>query len=237
MTPVDVAPLEARQFELLLKRSGADPSAFCVRKYARDDGEGFRVRVVGRGAATLYETRHPTAWTAGFAADLENGLFGVRGIPEANPQVAQLMRQIEAEIAEGGLVAALSFLNARVPHRFTAVYRLDGPVLRNVAVADKHRHLDAPDLQVVPLTDSFCQFVLRDRLFLTIDSGADARLAGHPYSGIVGSYVGVPISRGKGTLDGTLCHFDMANHPISDDEFLLLARAAHLMPTFLDTGV
>jgi len=99
---------------------------------------------------------------------------------------------------------------------------------------DKHQHLAAPDLSVVPLTDSFCQFVLRDRLFLTVDSGADARLAGHPYSGVVGSYVGVPISRGKGTLDGTLCHFDTENHPIADDEFLLLSRAAHLMPAFLD---
>jgi hypothetical protein len=235
MTPVEVAPLEARQFELLLKRSGADPAAFCVKKFARDDGQGFRVRVVGRGAATLYETRHPTAWTAGFAADLENGLFGVRGIPAAGPQVAELMRQLEVQIAEGGLPAALKFLNARVAHRFTAVYRLDGQVLRNVAVVDKHQHLGALDLQVVALSDSFCQFVLRDRLFLTVDSGSDTRLAGHPYSGIVRSYVGVPISRGKGTLDGTLCHFDTENHPVADDEFLLLARAAQLMPTFLDS--
>jgi hypothetical protein len=81
--------------------------------------------------------------------------------------------------------------------------------------------------------NSFCQFVLRDGLFLTEDSGSDHRLAGHPYAGVVGCYVGVPISKGPGSLDGTLCHFDLASHPVSDDEYLLLERVAMLLPAFL----
>ena len=137
---------------------------------------------------------------------------------------------------DGGLSGLLDFLNTRVVHRFTALYRLDGPVLRNVAVHDKHKHLDALDLKVVPLKDSFCQFVLRDGLFLTPGSGEDERLKGHPYSGIVGSYVGVPVSTQGGALRGTLCHFDLVDHEVSDDEFLFLERAAGLLPLYLQSG-
>lgn len=85
----------------------------------------------------------------------------------------------------------------------------------------------------MPLKDSFCQFVLRDGLFLTQDSGSDPRLASHPYSGIVGCYVGVPIRNREEKLAGTLCHFDLDSHEIDDDEYLLLDRAARLMPAFL----
>jgi hypothetical protein len=144
-----------------------------------------------------------------------------------------VLAQVEKALAQGGLVGALGILNQRVPHRFTAVYRLVGQALHNVATVDKHLHLDPLDLKVVPLKDSFCQFVLRDGLFLTRESGGDARLAGHPYSGIVGSYVGVRIEDREGKLAGTLCHFDLESHELADDEYLLLASAAALMPAFL----
>lgn len=233
MVPVDLAPLEQRQFQLLIQRSGADLASFNLRKLARRDGSGYRIRVVGRGAATVYDAREPGEWTGQFASDLAQGLFGIKGTPPAPAAVAQAMLQLETRLARDGLGGALQFLNARVPHRFTGVYRLDGPMLRNVALADKHLHLEPVDLKVVPLKDSFCQFVLRDTIFLTSESGRDERLAGHPYGGVVGCYVGVPISRSAGTLDGTLCHFDLASHPITDDEFLLLERAARLLPPFL----
>jgi hypothetical protein len=233
MIPVEVAPLEARQFQLLVQRSGADPHHFKLRKFALPDGAGFRVRVVGRGAATVYETREQGAWTASFAADLDKGLFGPKGRPAPPPAVAAALAQVEAELAQNGLKGVLRFLNARVPHRFTAVYRLEQHMLVNVATFDKHMHLEALDLKAVPLKDSYCQFVLRDGLFLTDDSGQDVRLGGHPYAGIVGSYIGVPIARKPGSLDGTLCHFDLACQPVSDEEYLLLERAALLLPAFL----
>ena len=233
MIPVEVAPLEARQFQLLVQRSGADPHQFKLRKFALPGGAGFRVRVVGRGAATVYETPEQGSWTGRFAADLDNGLFGPKGRSAPPPAIASALAQVEAELAQNGLMGVLRFLNARVPHRFTAVYRLDHQMLVNIATFDKHLHLEALDLKAVPLNDSYCQFVLRDGLFLTDDSGQDARLEGHPYAGIVGSYIGVPISRKAGSLHGTLCHFDLASHPISDEEFLLLERAALLLPAFI----
>ena len=218
---------------MLIKRNGADPRQFRLRKFALADGSGFKVRVVGRGAATVYETRDAAAWTARFAADLDNGLFGAKGRAPLPASVADPLAQAEAELASSGLPGVLRYLNARVPHRFSAVYRLDQQMLANVGAFDKHMHLDPLDLKTVPLKDSFCQFVLRDGLFLTEASGSDQRLAGHPYAGIMGCYIGVPIAREQSTLVGTLCHFDLATHPISDEEYLLLERVALLLPDFL----
>jgi GAF domain-containing protein len=233
MVPADITPLETRQFELLIRKSGASPSAFALRKFRYLAGTGYKVRVVGRGAATVYDVADPTSWMGQFAQDLEKGLFGNDPAAELPPHVQQALAQVSQALAHGGLPQALSLLNARVPHRFTAVYRLVGQSLHNVATHDKHLHLEPPDLKVVPLKDSFCQYVLRDSLFVTCDSGNDVRLDGHPYRGIVGSYVGVPIRERGSRLAGTLCHFDLESHEVSDDEYLLLDQAARLMPAFL----
>jgi hypothetical protein len=233
MVPADITPLESRQFALLIRKSGANPSTFELRKFKFLSGRGYKVRVVGRGAATVYETKDATSWMGQFAQDVEKGLFGTDGNSAIPEHLAGALAQVEAGLAQGGLQGALGVLNRRVPHRFTAVYRLVGQSLHNVATADKHLHLDPLDLKVVPLKDSFCQFVLRDGLFLTRDSGTDIRLDGHPYSGIVGCYVGVPVRNREGKLAGTLCHFDVESHDVDDDEYLLLDHAARLMPALL----
>lgn len=233
MVPADITPLEARQFELLVRKSGANPAAFELRKFTSLEGRGFKVRVVGRGAATVYETDEATAWMGQFAHDVEKGLFGTDPEAELPAAVAAALTEVEKALAQKGLPGALAVLNGRVPHRFTAVYRQMGLSLHNVATADKHLHLEPPDLRVVPVKDSFCQFVMRDGLFLTPDSGADQRLHGHPYSGVVGCYAGVPVRNRQGKVAGTLCHFDLQNHDLDDDEYLLLDRAARLMPAFL----
>lgn len=229
----DITPLETRQFELLVRRSGADPAAFQLRKFQFPTGKAFKVRVVGRGTATVYEGEDSTAWMGQFANDVQAGVFGTEADAGLPPAVREAFSEVEQALAQNGLPGALDVLNRRVPHRFTAVYRLVGPSLHNVATVDKHRHLEPLDLRVVPLTDSFCQFVLRDGLFLTPDSGADQRLEGHPYSGVVGSYAGVPVRDRVDKLAGTLCHFDLATHDFADEEYLLLDRVARLLPAFL----
>ena len=235
MIPADISPLETRQFHLLIRRSGAHPDAFKLRKFRYLSGKGYKVRVVGRGGATVYDTEDATSWMGHFAQDVEKGLFGtdVGGAVLGAPLVAALA-EVEKALAERGLAGALAVLNRRVPHRFTALYRRVGQALHNLATADKYLHLDALDLRIVPLKDSYCQFVLRDGLFVTHESGGDARLQGHPYSGIVGSYVGVPVRDRGGAVAGTLCHFDLESHEVADDEYLLLDRAARLMPAFLE---
>ena len=235
MVPADITTLEARQFALLIQRSGGDPAAFELRKFTSLDGSSYRVHVVGRGGATVYEAGNATAWTGQFASDMDNGLFGTKGEAALPVPVAAALAQVEKELAHKGLAGALGVLNRRVPHRFTAVYRLVGHALHSIATIDKHLHLDPLDLKVVPLQDSFCQFVLRDGLFLTRDSGTDPRLDGHPYGGIVGCYAGVRIHDRQGQMAGTLCHFDLDSFDVTDDEYLLLDRAASLMSAFLAT--
>lgn len=134
----------------------------------------------------------------------------------------------------GGAAAALAYLNDGVPHRFSAVYRLSGPILHNVLLHDKAGRIRPDFLAVVPFSRSFCQFVVRDGAFRTDNSVADPRLVGHPLRGIVISYHSVPVlDRDTGQLWGTLSHFDMRNLHLPDEEFELLQHAAEILPPFL----
>lgn len=233
MLPLEISAVELRQFELLLKRIGADPRAFTMKKFGSADGTTVRVHVHGRGAATVYEVKRGESWESPFQGDLDRGLFGLRGTAPLSACKAQVLEAVQEHFRQEGLAGGLRLLNARVPHRFTAIYRLQDKTLRNVALIDKERSGDTLTLQEVPLAHSFCQFVLKDGLFLTPDSGQDPRLPGHPYSGVVGSYVGVPVVSDEPKFFGTLCHFDYALHEISDEEVLFLERVARLLPRFL----
>ena len=146
--------------------------------------------------------------------------------------VAEGIRAYEQVLERDG-PAGLDFLNARVPHRFTGVYRLDNGVMYNVYLHDKQGEIIPEYLQAVPLGDSFCQFVLRDREFRTSDTAREPMLDGHKYQGVIGAYYGVPLVNNYGDLYGTLCHFDVLNYSISDDEFAFFSKAALLLPKYL----
>ena len=129
--------------------------------------------------------------------------------------------------------AGLDFLNARVLHRFTGVYRLKQGVLINTFLHDKCGEVIPAFLKEVALEDSFCQFVLRDGFFMTLNSSADRRLDGHKYQGALGSYYGVPLLNNSAQLYGTLCHFDVEQYEIADEEFKFLQLAAKVLPKYL----
>ncbi len=132
-----------------------------------------------------------------------------------------------------GAAAALAYLNEAVPHRYTAAYRVEGDMLRNVFLHDKKGEVRPEFLAVVPLETSFCQFVLRDGSFRTEDSARDSRLDGHPYQGVMVCYHGVPLIDGDGELVGTLCHFDVTQLGLPDGEYELLEQAGRALPAFL----
>ena len=136
---------------------------------------------------------------------------------------------LRAALSDGGPDALLEYLNKGVPHRYTAVYRFDGELLRNVLLCDKLDQVRPDFLLAVPFKHSFCQFVLRDQAFRTEDSRHDKRLDGNPYQGVVISYHSVPLTTPDGALWGTMSHFDMKSHPLTDDEFQLLEGAAKLL--------
>lgn len=142
---------------------------------------------------------------------------------------ARSLETFNSVLAQSGFEAALAFLNGGVPHRYTAVYRLEGGTLRNLALHDKKGELRPEFLAAVPLEASFCQFALRDGSFRTEDSANDARLDAHPYQGVLVSYHGVPLMSDSGDLWGTLCHFDVDALPLSDEEFALLQEAGRIL--------
>jgi hypothetical protein len=88
--------------------------------------------------------------------------------------------KLSQSLKSGGLEAGLRFLNQRVSHRFTAIYRLEEMVLHNVELVDKvEDDFDRSTLAAIPLGDSFCQFVLRDGLFRTSRTTGMDMLSGH----------------------------------------------------------
>lgn len=141
--------------------------------------------------------------------------------------------EFQNALLRSGLKAGLMVLNKRVQHRFTAVYKLDGGVMRNVAVVDKLGEVVPEDVLEFPLEHSFCQFVLRDGFFTTQNSAGDARLEGHMYKGVVNSYVGLPLTKTGGDLFGTFCHFDFPAQALADEEFEFLSKAVRVLPAYL----
>lgn len=145
----------------------------------------------------------------------------------------QRLAQFHLAFDSGGLYGALRYLNGRTTFRYTAIYRLDGQMMRNIYLYDR-RGENPSSLSEVPLGDSFCQFVLRDNGFNTVNSANDARLLGHPYQGIINSYFGLPLSRKPGTIYGTLCHFDVEPMMIPDSEIPLLEAVSPVLMDQLD---
>ncbi len=153
-----------------------------------------------------------------------------------NATVDEVHRALEAyrALLDATGPAGLQFLNARVPHRYTAVYRIENAVLHNTHLFDKQGMVRPDYLAQVPLEDSFCQFVMRDGIFTSTDTASDRRVDGHKYQGVLGSYHGLPLMDNYGRLYGTLCHFDVERYPLPDEEFALLQKVARLLPAYLN---
>lgn len=131
--------------------------------------------------------------------------------------LAQFKSVFDAE----GLQGALRFLNARTGYRYTAIYRLGGQMIQNIALYDRLGKT-LVDLTEVPLSDSFCQFAIEVNGFNTTNSAVDNRVDGHIKQGIINSYFGLPLSRKPGTIYGTLCYFDDEPMELPDGEHALL---------------
>lgn len=139
------------------------------------------------------------------------------------------VEQARQLLADKGIHDALRFLNGRTPHRFTAVYRFDGAMLRNVHLVDQldpavRRSDDAP------LAETYCSRVgLERRTFLSPDTTRDPRLVAHAAREKYQSYCGVLLRNADGTPFGSLCHFDLTPREITSAEMDVLERVAPLI--------
>jgi hypothetical protein len=131
-------------------------------------------------------------------------------------------------LAAKGLDAGLAALHGDAPYRFSAVFRVDGELVRCLAIHDRQHELGCEDMPAVPIGNSFCQFVLRDGSLRVEDSRTDRRLDGNPFQSMILSYLGVRLARRTGAFSGTLCHFDTEVQVVKEADFDALVSAAPL---------
>ena len=141
---------------------------------------------------------------------------------------------MQAEIAEfaavlqqQGVHAALGYLNHRTPHRYTAVYRFDGDVLRSEALFDRNV-ADVRQGTDAPLATTYCSLVGRSEAPVDIlDAAVDPQARGIETPVI--SYCGALIRDGQGIAFGTLCHYDLQRCQTRTTDQPLLEAAAQLL--------
>ncbi len=133
-----------------------------------------------------------------------------------------------------GLHEALRFLNSRTAYRFTAIYRFDGDMLRNMHLFDA----ELPDVRRgddASMSHTYCSIVEQtQRPFTTDDASKDERLQSHPARNEVASYCGVLLRDSNGKPFGTLCHFDGVACDVPTAELPLMEAAARLVALELD---
>lgn len=137
-----------------------------------------------------------------------------------------MVSAIEDLLESEGVHAALRYLNSRASHRFTGIYRVDAPTLRNLRLFDREN----PMLRVgsdTPMRETYCSLVAASgEPFATADSRADPRLREHPARDSTLAYSGVPLRDETGATWGTLCHFDILPRPVPEEEIAVLEAVA-----------
>lgn len=140
-------------------------------------------------------------------------------------EALELFRQ---SLQQGGLEAALKYLNSRTPHRFTGIYRYDGEMLRNERLYDR---ADPEQFQGddVSMQDAYCALVGQQGESLTfIDVNQDGRITVKSGSPVI-AYCGVLIRDAAGQPFGSLCHFDIQPCQARLSDVPLLEAAAPLV--------
>jgi hypothetical protein len=137
---------------------------------------------------------------------------------------------VRSLLASRGIAPALALLNDRTPYRFTAIYKLNGGVMRASHAFDRASEYRTW-LKVVPLGESFCQYAVEHGEFVTSHASQDLRLTNRPYAGMVESYYGRVLTRECGEPYGTFIHFDLEPRTISTKEISVLRE---VIPLFVD---
>jgi len=151
---------------------------------------------------------------------------------EQNPAPLESMlpevEEFSSVLQRQGVHAALQYLNARTPHRYTGIFRFDGDMLRNEILFDRYQ----PELDKgadAPMAATYCSLVGQQQAPLEIaDATTDARVQGLIDTPVV-SYCGVLIRDVNGQPFGTLCHYDLQRCQERTTDLPLLEAAAQLL--------
>ena len=156
---------------------------------------------------------------------------------EVSFALAATVHALEAALEERGAHAALALLNARTRFRFTGIYHVDAPFLRNVDLFDRENPTVNVSGAVCRLDETYCSITAAiGSAFTTGDATRDPRLVAHAARDAVIAYAGVPLRLSGGKVWGTLCHFDVRPRLVADGELAVLEAAAPAFAAWLARG-
>ncbi|MEO7041956.1 MAG: GAF domain-containing protein [Gemmatimonadaceae bacterium] len=139
-------------------------------------------------------------------------------------------------LESAGMEQALAMLNSRTRYRFTGLYRVDPPKLRNLFLFDRENPALSLGGETVPLQSTYCGIVAVTRApFFAEDAPADSRLVEHSARDSVVSYVGVPVRNADGRVFGTLCHYDVRPRMLPEYELAVLENTSRCISSWLDS--
>jgi hypothetical protein len=101
--------------------------------------------------------------------------------------------------------------------------------MRAVHIFDRHAEQRAWP-RVLPLSRSFCRYVMQQSEMMISYASADRRLALLPHAGLVESYYGQLLTHEGGTPYGAFIHFDVETRTIAAHEISFLHE---VVPNFL----
>lgn len=152
--------------------------------------------------------------------------------PPSPDLVNQDLAKLLGQLHDGGVKAALKFLNQRVAHRFTAIFKFQGDEQRTVFVYDK-LGLSPTLPTAMPIVDTSSQPATASRPF-TI-TAQNSFPGGHAHCLVVRSYFGVPLSQAGRRPAGSLCHLDFNVQAMpAPEECVFIDRAKNLLLTRLN---
>jgi signal transduction histidine kinase/CheY-like chemotaxis protein len=223
-----------RQVRRMLGARGAQLPAVALTAYARE--EDRRLAVEAGFDAHVAKPVEPDVLVnlvAALARDAAGALEPLG--PASSYERADTFGKFERILSRDGLHRALRFLNSRTPHRFTAIYRFDPPLLRSVELCDA----EVAAVRIgddSPLEETYCSIVgAAEQSFTTEDARRDDRLREHPARNTIVSYCGVLLRRQDGTPFGTLCHFDLIACDVPFQEVGLMEAVARRIMQHLET--
>jgi hypothetical protein len=136
---------------------------------------------------------------------------------------------LKSKLDAGGIMDALKYLNSRIEHRFTAIYKFQGSTQRAVFLYDR---LNQPGLRLnaIAMSESLSRFITETEPFGVTNSATDSFLLENGHRSVVTSFYGVALSPIDTQPTGSLCHFDLKPQKLpSPMERDFLSRAKRLL--------
>ena len=142
-----------------------------------------------------------------------------------------------ALMREAGVRRVLQHLNSRTRYRFTGIYHVEPPLLRNVCLFDRENPALDCSGAVTRLDETNCSITSRTSApFATANAQRDPRLRQHPARDTVLCYSGVPIRLASGEAWGTLCHFDLRPRLMARSEIAVLEAVMPVIAQWISAG-